>query len=687
MSLRAQYYTHYKVKDTSQQKGKLLLDKIIKTAEIEKDSLRLSIAYSDLGLLLNKTNSKESTNSFFKASNYSPAKYPELNIYNFGNIAINKAKQKQFDTATLFLNKAISILIDQNKTLKDISYEDIISNKSINEQSWIIFQNAAEMFLLKYETNNNKKDLEKSLQFFRTTDKLFDYYTLNTTEIYSKLVWRQRASKMYSRALKACYLSQDMELANFFMEKNKAILLANELEKKQRKQSLQIPGNIYAKELLLKKTISTLEREATSKDVSHSQKILLAKKNLQTFVDSVQSVFPSYLPKDLINITTLEVTQKTLEENEINIQFHISEDDDYGIYPNTDNGYIIVTTPSKIIFEEIRNLKNLRQHTEVFLKLLKKPFRTEEDINTYSKHSLAIFHQLFISEEIKDLLLSKKATIIPDNYISLIPFEALTTNKNSSSYLIKQTEISYTYSNSFQTNKQHTTNKSRKNSMLGMAPVTFNALDLATLNYSASEIEKVKSYFPGDFYQEEKATKKRFLETSNTYDLMHLATHADAEEGSSPWIAFSDEKVTLDDLYFTSNKASLVFLSGCNTTLGEQATGEGVMSLARGFFYAGSQSVVATLWSIDDKSTAEIADYFYENLDKGKTKSKALHLAKLSYLENHSLVEASPHFWASYILLGENNTVTETGTLFLYTIVILFLFLLLLTFLLYKRTK
>ena len=83
------------------------------------------------------------------------------------------------------------------------------------------------------------------------------------------------------------------------------------------------------------------------------------------------------------------------------------------------------------------------------------------------------------------------------------------------------------------------------------------------------------------------------------------------------------------------------------------------MSLARGFFYSGAQSVVATLWNIDDQSTTEIMTQFYKNLREGSSKSRALHLAKLSYLENHSLSEISPHYWASFVLLGENDTISS----------------------------
>ena len=73
---------------------------------------------------------------------------------------------------------------------------------------------------------------------------------------------------------------------------------------------------------------------------------------------------------------------------------------------------------------------------------------------------------------------------------------------------------------------------------------------------------------------------------------------------------------------------TIFVLSACNTSLGNIKEGEGVFSLARGFFYSGANSVVSSLWNVNDKSTSQIISSFYENLEKGKSKSSALRLAK-----------------------------------------------------------
>ena len=99
----------------------------------------------------------------------------------------------------------------------------------------------------------------------------------------------------------------------------------------------------------------------------------------------------------------------------------------------------------------------------------------------------------------------------------------------------------------------------------------------------------------------------------------------------------------------------------CNTLLGKQETGEGVMSLARGFFHAGAQSVVSSLWSVDDLATSELMTTFYKNLSNGQSKASALRKAKLDYLQNHNFPEASPYYWASFVLLGDTTPLTSSS--------------------------
>ena len=89
------------------------------------------------------------------------------------------------------------------------------------------------------------------------------------------------------------------------------------------------------------------------------------------------------------------------------------------------------------------------------------------------------------------------------------------------------------------------------------------------------------------------------------------------------------------------------------------------MSLARGFFYSGANSVVSSLWPITDKGGRDIMQEFYRNLSKGDTKSAALRKAKLDYLQNTEVPELKhPYYWAGFVVLGDNAPLSGGNTMY-----------------------
>jgi len=118
--------------------------------------------------------------------------------------------------------------------------------------------------------------------------------------------------------------------------------------------------------------------------------------------------------------------------------------------------------------------------------------------------------------------------------------------------------------------------------------------------------------------------------------------------------------------------ADMVVLSSCNTGTGILANGEGILSLARGFLYSGSRSVVMSMWEIEDKSGTEIISRFYANLKKGNTKSMALRKSRATYLRNATQLKSHPYFWSALVVYGDNSPVYAPVRL-IAAIIILFL--------------
>jgi CHAT domain-containing protein len=98
------------------------------------------------------------------------------------------------------------------------------------------------------------------------------------------------------------------------------------------------------------------------------------------------------------------------------------------------------------------------------------------------------------------------------------------------------------------------------------------------------------------------------------------------------------------------SNADLVVLSACETNLGELSAGDEIVGLNRAFIYAGSPSILASLWSVEDEAMKDLMVAFYSYLDGGHTKGEALRRAQTDMRKNPRT--ASPYYWAGFVLTG-----------------------------------
>ncbi|HEX6864931.1 MAG TPA: CHAT domain-containing protein, partial [Thermoanaerobaculia bacterium] len=187
------------------------------------------------------------------------------------------------------------------------------------------------------------------------------------------------------------------------------------------------------------------------------------------------------------------------------------------------------------------------------------------------------------------------------------------------------------------------------------------------LRFSRLEAEEIGALAPpGALAAELDFAASRDLALSGRlreYRYVHFATHGVFDtarpELSGLVLSRIDEKgrpregfVGLRDIYNLELGAEVVVLSGCQTALGREIRGEGLLGLTRGFLYAGVPRVVASLWQVDDRATAELMSRFYRGLwTDGLPPAAALRKARLSLAAERRFRD--PFYWGAFVLQGD----------------------------------
>ena len=205
---------------------------------------------------------------------------------------------------------------------------------------------------------------------------------------------------------------------------------------------------------------------------------------------------------------------------------------------------------------------------------------------------------------------------------------------------------------------QTTHTRSPQGSRFSKLPPLFNAKhELLAISDMAGD--------DATFFVEHEASRKNLLNVDlSQFRILHVLTHgvlnAQQPEMSGLVLSLIDEHkqpipgfVSLADIY-RLRAPELVVLSACDTALGESLDGEGLVGVTRGFMYAGASGVVASLWKVDDDSTAELMKYFYANLlQKGMGPAAALREAQNKIRSQPKW--RSPYYWAGFVFQGNDD--------------------------------
>lgn len=517
-----------------------------------------------------------------------------------------------------------------------------------------------------YAQDKKLQVLDASLNAYRSAFKLADYvertYESDEARLFLNKIKYNVHDKPIRISLQMYELTKNkiyLEDAYNFDQQNKASILSLNVQEQELKNQSTFNSDLFNKESIIKKTITRLSLKAAQiNDSSQLQKLNETIRDNEIELGRLQekmNELPDYKAKKFAQtIPTVAQVQNILDKSTALLSYHLAKNElvtlcitQKGITYNK----LTIDSSFSLIVDSLNN------------SLTNSSVETQYNGAAVSKQ----LYKLIIQPVWNKIKGMQNLIIIPDDELNNLPFEALTNEQGD--YLLQKFSIQYQYSTALL--KDDVVRKNTNETALAMAPFSNAGFgEFAKLNYSKKEIENIK----GDILLDSAATKKTFLATAQNYTTLHLATHTIINNTNpnqslitfypTPSLAQNENNLYVQEIYnLNLINTNLVILSACETGTGQLSKGEGLMSLARAFTYAGCPNIIASLWKADDKSTAWIIQRFYHYQQKGLSAANSLQKAKIDYLQSSDIEKRfkTPNYWAHLVLTGipENNTTTN----------------------------
>jgi len=560
-------------------------------------------------------------------------------------------------------------------------YFDILQYKTITLMNW-------------YRRDQKRKDLLKAAmlsgeQALVMLDNIRDIYVSEE----SKYAIRERAQKislvlmeLVAELDKNQKNSQNIKDAFRFSEKNKSAVMLSYLREVEARQIGKVPASLQSYERSLNIDISNYQKliydQKQSKTLDKNKLDLFDYKLFQlnlkhdSIVKIIEKKYPAYysLKYDKNVITMDDITSK-LTNKQAFLEYYVSDTVLFAFVITKDKQRIHRTSLTTEIKNQIKILHE--QLTKV------DPSKINASNYSLFINSARKLYRVLL-EPFKNEIAGKDLIIVPDGQLLYIPFDVLLTsdpvNKGldfrSLPYLIKDHAINYSPSATIVFGRKE---KHRQQSidLAAFAPTydknypyknlfkgkPDSAMTLFPIPGALEEVKRVSTIYKGKVLIGQMASEAMFKSEAPNYNILHLSAHTiiDNENPMYSKLVFTpgvdkkeDGLLNTYELFNMNLNAELAILSACNTGSGKLQLGEGIISIARGFFYAGVPSVVMTLWSVEDNSSALLMELFYKHLTEGLAKDEALRQAKLDYLKQSDQLTSFPYYWAGYVNIGDN---------------------------------
>lgn len=539
--------------------------------------------------------------------------------------------------------------------------------------------------------------LDKAWETYQSTQALLDTMQRYVVQQKSLLEQRERESETYQLAMEVAYrlyqATGDSEWATrafLLSEQGKSSLLLLSLRTRRLGQQVEQDQGFLAREDALRRRVSFFQQAIRERGervdpatlIQWREDQLKADLALEAWKDSLARFYPDYyrIVYQRPSIDPEQVKNYLRGTETAMVEFFVGQSSVYAFWVTADTFLMqrleISSSEMAVAIQELRSQVETRGNAmladrahELYQRLLASGI---DDIGSGPSHLL----------------------IVPDGWLAYLPFSLLLTEPVDTSrpfaewpYLMRQSAIGYTHSAQW-----HLLTAGRdphpvegykafgplfegERSSLAVRDLGESEnlwANLARLPGGEREISALSLAFEGESFIGEDVYETVFKSEAGKASVLHLITHGfiDNEAPMGSFLAFSppqngsgeDGRLFAWELYDMNLQADLVVLSACNTAVGQLREGEGLMSLARAFHFAGAPSLVATLWSVQDQSTAQLIEQYYPALASGLSKDEALVMSQRTYLEECDPLLAHPYYWAGLVSIGDQQGLRVRGT-------------------------
>ena len=610
----------------------------------------------------------------------------EILASQYSKIAACYTNMGEYDKADKYLQDAFSLVdFDSRRAHPFASY------KGKPGDFLIILYFAAKNHQKAFEAGRGRRELYRAAHYFSLCIQYLEHISDGLDESGSQTYFLDRFYYVIEASINNCYhLHQETDslqylgLAFGYAERSKALLLKEALQKANVEAQLGMPQALLGREYSLKREISLLENQRYEARLAGNEKLGYEltsqlydlKKACNALQDSINAAYPAYeqFRRPVAPMAIEDVRARLLEPGQALVQYFDGED---GLY-------LFVITAKGCTLTMLKRDSALTKAVEGFRESIYGWALEQQDslLTQYRHYGRYLYQQLI---EPVAALLPSHLIIIPDGVLAYLPFEALLCEAppdnplafNTYPYLLNRYRVTYAHSARLLDEMRQGRNLAPRQRVLAFAPyfeespggdnsVAQRRNGLSRLFSNEREVAAIHHLLKTRIRQRGEATRARFLDEAPFYSILHLATHAKAndEEGEYSYLAFTGAADTLNDarlyakdLFTMRLPAEMVVLSACETGLGELRRGEGVISLARGFTQAGARSLITTLWRVSDQESADLMRLFYEGLAQGLHKDEALRHAKQAYLSTAPSTRAHPFFWAAFVSSGDMSPI------------------------------